>query len=82
MSADKAEAIWIGAGAYLVIGAVVAIYAALRGAAASDAAARGAGLFFRLLIMPGVALLWPIMILRYLSGQRINAPIEGREEAS
>ena len=79
MTVDAAEAIWRGVAVYLAIGAVVALVVAWRGAAATDHAAKGAGLGFRLAILPGAALLWPYMLARLLSRRKINAPIDGRE---
>jgi hypothetical protein len=70
--------IWAGVVLYLAVGAVVALVFALWAAAATDHAARGAGLWFRLAILPGAALLWPYMILRVLSFRRINKPIPDR----
>jgi hypothetical protein len=33
-----------------------------------DHGAKGAGLGFRLLILPGLIALWPLMLIRWLSG--------------
>ena len=62
------------------MGGVVAVAFAVFAAAATDHAAAGSSLWFRLLIIPGAMILWPYMILRLLSGRKINAPIPGREE--
>jgi hypothetical protein len=35
-----------------------------------DPAARGAGIGFRILILPGVAALWPLMLVRWLRGEQ------------
>ena len=80
MSIQSAETIWLCVGAYLAIGAVVGVLFALWAAAATDHAARGANPWFRLIIIPGIIGLWPLMLLRLLSGRRINAPIPGRDE--
>ncbi|NWG72118.1 MAG: hypothetical protein HXY23_10990 [Parvularculaceae bacterium] len=64
---------------YLAAGVPVGLYMAFRGAATTDHAAAGAGLWFRLAILPGAILLWPYMVGRLLSGRRINAPIEDRQ---
>lgn len=79
MSIAFAEMFWSGVLAYLGVGALVAIVFAVWAAPATDHAARGTGFFFRLLILPGAALLWPWMVGRLLSGRRINAPIPDRE---
>lgn len=79
MTIAEAESLLKAVALYLAIGVPVALYFAWRGAAATDHAAQGAGVWFRLAILPGALLLWPWMILRRLSGRRINAPIEGRD---
>ncbi|MBI1213804.1 MAG: hypothetical protein GC190_20275 [Alphaproteobacteria bacterium] len=33
-----------------------------------DPAARGSGLGFRLIILPGVVALWPLMLIRWIAG--------------
>lgn len=80
MTIDLAERIVLCAGVYLAIGAVIAAPFVWRGAGFIDHAARGAGAGFRLLLVPGVILLWPMILLRLASGRRVNAPIPGREE--
>jgi hypothetical protein len=40
------------------------------GLAAVDAAARGAPLAFRLIILPGVVTLWPVLALRWVRALR------------
>lgn len=52
--------------AYLVAGGLFALVFHLRGLRAIDAAARGAGFTFRLLITPGVIALWPLVAARWL----------------
>jgi hypothetical protein len=79
MTVSEAEAVWRVVAIYLGIGALVALFMAARGAAMTDHAARGANLWFRLAILPGAMLFWPIMVLRLLSGRKANEPIEGRE---
>jgi hypothetical protein len=49
---------------YLVIGLIFASWFAWRGAARFDAVAGGGSIGFRLLIVPGAALLWPYLLLR------------------
>lgn len=79
MSIEDGEMIWAGVALYLAVGALVALVFAVWAAAATDHAAKGAGLGFRLAILPGAMLLWPYMILRLLSFRRINKPIPDRE---
>lgn len=79
MTVGEAEMIWRGVAIYLAIGVPVAVFLSARGASATDHAAKGANLWFRLAIAPGAVLLWPYMVLRLLSGRKVNAPIEGRD---
>lgn len=81
MSIETAEMIWTAVAAWLGVGFCVALLFAVWAAEATDHAATDGGFWFRLLIIPGAALLWPWMVIRLLSGRRINAPIPGREEA-
>lgn len=81
MTIADAELLLAGLGLYLSFGAVIAVIVATWGAERMDHAADGANLWFRLIIIPGVIGLWPVMLIRLLSRRRINAPIEGREES-
>lgn len=81
MSVAAAEMFWGVIGLYLTIGFGVAIVFALWAAAATDFRARGGSILFRIILMPGAALLWPYMVARLVSGRRVNRPIDGREEA-
>ena len=73
------ETIVLVAGLYFAVGALVALAFLIFGAARLDASARGAGFFFRLAVFPGCAALWPYIVLRWLSGRKINQPIEDQE---
>ena len=81
MTIDLAETIWLIVGVYLAIGLVCGLLFVFWGAARIDHAAEGAGLFFHLIILPGVAGLWPLMVIRLLSMRKINAPIEDEERS-
>lgn len=54
--------------AYIAIGAVFAVVFAWRGAGRIDPVAREGTWGFRLLILPGSAALWPLLLRRWLSG--------------
>lgn len=69
----------MGAALYLGVGAVISIAFLALGVGRLDAAAKGASLLFRPFIFFGCVLLWPYIVLRWLSWRRINQPIEGRE---
>ena len=52
--------------AYTLAGALFALVFVVRGVHAVDTQARGASLGFRLLIFPGVAAFWPLLLRRWL----------------
>ncbi len=62
-------------GAYLLFGMLFGIAFVLRGAGRIDPGAREAGWGFRLLILPGAAALWPILLRRWLRGAQAP-PVE------
>ena len=72
MTIAAAEMMWIGAAAYLAVGALFALFFAFAGAARLDRATKGAGPFFRLLLLPGAALLWPLLALMWIAGAGAN----------
>lgn len=59
---------------YLLLGLVFAILFALVLAGRLDPSARGSSWGFRLLVIPGVALLWPLILSRVLRGRQ--TPVE------
>lgn len=77
MSESLAEMIVHGAAVYLGVGVVVALAFVAFGVGRIDAAARGASPFFRPMVFSGCVLLWPYIVLRWLSMRRINEPEEG-----
>ncbi len=68
MSAELAGTIVGALGAYAAVGIVFALVFAWRGAARIDPAAVGSTRGFRLIILPGSAALWPLLLLRWLRG--------------
>jgi hypothetical protein len=54
---------------YTVLGLVFALVFVAFGVGRIDSAAKGSPLTFRLLIFPGAAALWPLLLKRWLSGQ-------------
>jgi hypothetical protein len=60
-------ATWLvrGIGIYLALGVLFAVPFVVRGVGRVDPAAIGAGWGFRLLILPGVAALWPVLARRW-----------------
>lgn len=71
-----ATALVINVTIYLAIGIVFAVPFAIRGAKRIDPAATSGTLGFRLLILPGAALLWPWMLYRW--ARRRDGPPEER----
>lgn len=55
-------------GAYLACGAVFAIPFVVRGVNRVDKVARESSWGFRLIIVPGVIALWPMLLRRWISG--------------
>ena len=67
-SIETVTAILQGAALYAAAGGVFALLFLLFGAARIDNGAKGAGLGFRLLIIPGLIALWPLMLIRWVTG--------------
>lgn len=57
-------------GAYTAIGLAFAIAFVSVGVTRIDAEARGTGLGFRLLILPGSVAFWPLLLRRWLAGKQ------------
>ena len=56
-------------GVYLLIGAVFAVPFAFTGAKKIDPAAEEGTLGFKLLIIPGSAVFWPLLVKRWMKGE-------------
>ena len=69
MSFEQA-AVWLvrALGVYAAAGLVFAIAFVLRGVERIDPAAKGASWGFRLIVLPGVVALWPLLLRRWISG--------------
>lgn len=69
MSEGAAELLVLGLGIYAAIGVLVGLIFAFGGAGRIDPAAKGKGLPFRvrLMILPGIAGLWPVMLTKLLT---------------
>ena len=69
---DIASVILFGLAAYAAVGVVVGIAFALKGVQVVDHAARGAGgpWHFRLVILPGAVLLWPLVLAWWVRAAR------------
>ena len=69
MSEGAAEILVLGLGIYALIGVLVGLIYVFGGAGRIDPAAKGKGLPLRvrLMILPGIAGLWPVMLTKLLS---------------
>ncbi|MBI1392826.1 MAG: hypothetical protein GC152_08815 [Alphaproteobacteria bacterium] len=72
MDISTAIALWIGVGAYLLVGVIVGGFYLLVGARRLDAAADGASAWFRLIALPGAAAVWPLLALRQIAGAKVD----------
>ena len=59
---------------YAVVGFLFAIAFAFKGVASIDASAAHAPLGFRLIILPGAAALWPVLLHRWIRSRRGPRP--------
>jgi hypothetical protein len=66
MSEAAAETLVLALGIYVLIGLLVGLIYVFGGAGRIDPAAKGKGLPFRvrLLVLPGIAGLWPLMVIK------------------
>ena len=55
------------AGIYLAIGLLFSIPFVAKGVGKNDPAVQGSTIGFRLIIIPGVILLWPVLVRRWMS---------------
>lgn len=70
MSIVRAAEVVVLLGAlYIACGLVFAPFFVWRGVGRIDPGAKAAGLGFRLIILPGVAVLWPVLLRRWLTGR-------------
>ena len=67
---------------YIACGLVFAPFFVWRGVGRIDPAAKGAGIGFRLVILPGVAALWPVMLRRWLGGRQPPAERNAHRDAA
>ncbi len=68
MSIALATALASALGFYLLLGMAYGLYFITFGAQSMVPAARGSGLGFRLMTLPGAVLLWPVLLARLIKG--------------
>ena len=71
MTVSLAHVILLVAGVYLAIGLAFALPFVIRWVGRVDPAARSGTIGFRLLIIPGSALLWPLLAARLIRGTAV-----------
>jgi hypothetical protein len=54
---------------YALVGVVFAIAFVMRGIERVDPVAHGSGLAFRLLVLPGAAALWPVLLRKWIGAK-------------
>ena len=67
-SIETVTAILSALALYAAAGAVFALAFLSIGLPRIDHASKGAGLLFRLMIVPGLIALWPLMLVRWIAG--------------
>ncbi len=55
---------------YLAVGLLCAVLFVLRGVTRMDPVTKGSSVWFRLLILPGSVLLWPVLLTKWLKAPR------------
>ncbi|MEM8835503.1 MAG: hypothetical protein AAGD00_06760 [Planctomycetota bacterium] len=73
MNQETITALLIAVGVYMLLGLLVGVPFAFFGAHRIDEHARSTRLPFRLMIIPGSAALWPIVLALWLRARRGNA---------
>lgn len=66
------EIVFLALAGWFAIGTLIGIAFLAFGVTRIDHAAKGASLFFRPMIFLGCVLIWPLVLIRWLSGITIN----------
>ncbi len=74
------EIMLMALGVYLAIGVLFAVAFAFVGAGKIDEVARHGPIGFRVLIVPGAAALWPMLLVKWIRAERMSGTHEGHEE--
>jgi hypothetical protein len=67
---ETVTAVLQGVALYAAAGVVFALLFLAFGITRIDNGAKGAGIGFRLLIVPGLVALWPLMLIRWIAGHQ------------
>jgi len=76
------ELLVAGVGLYAALGLLFAVPFVARGIDRVDPAAAGASWGFRLVVLPGVVALWPLLARRWLTGGRAPAERNAHRRAA
>ncbi len=83
MSIERAaEVVVLLCAVYIVCGVAFAPFFVWRGVGLIDPAAKATGLGFRLIILPGVAALWPVLLRRWITGRLPPAERNAHRDAA
>jgi len=82
MSVESAQLVATVIEAWLGVGLLVAVAFACVGTARVDPDARGATLGFKLLVIPGAMLLWPLVLKRWLTAKLPPTEINSHRRAA
>lgn len=77
-----AEVVVLAVTVYAAAGLAFAVFFVWRGVGRVDPAAGSAGIGFRLVILPGVVALWPVLLRRWLTGSGPRAERNAHREAA
>lgn len=70
MSPDVVQSVLLVLAAYVAIGVIVAVPLVIFGLSRIDPAAKAAPWMFRVLVLPGVVTMWPLLLRRVLRAER------------
>jgi hypothetical protein len=70
MVIDVVEGALLTIAIYVAIGSILAVPFVIFGIGRVDRSAKGAPAMFRVLVLPGVVALWPLILRRWLSPRR------------
>ena len=75
------ETFLLVAAGYTAFGIAIGILFLMFGISRADHAAKGSGFGFRLIVFPGLVMLWPVVLGRWFSGRQINQDIHAEEKS-
>ena len=57
---------------YLVLGLIFAVLFITKGLGSVDEGAKGSGIGFRIILIPGTVVFWPILLKKWIQSKRIK----------